>query len=220
MGLGTTIATIAPDGWHSNTPFMYHYRQARARIHPAAASEYAVHALMDGLATKPYYKSDPGPQAGAVFKSGSRRMRWVERPALGGLRFVATCSEGWYTDDDGLGDLAYGVVWSIPGRRGFLAGYTLMGEPSRRGPDRRLRTYVAAEDAAACFEWEIIPFDRGYEDALRVANWLAEKAADDEREYRNALCDECGNVRRWEKDSQLCGECKAKQEDDDDHSDH
>jgi hypothetical protein len=102
------------------------------------------------------------------------RYAWVESPADIGLRFVGFADKlaprsvrhtGWYTDDDGVGGTFRGVVYRLPRKRGFIAGYA---DPHNDGP-----AFV-----------ELSPID--HDDvigAAHAADRIAEMEAEKEREY-------------------------------------
>ena len=129
--------------------------------------------------TRPY---NPPSEGGAV--------RWIENTSEVGLRFIGYADEiaglrhrGWYIDpfsyDDE--DTLRGAVWQLPARHGraqYVAGYV---DPMNEG--------------AARIDFDVIEGERGgcdydHEDAAReaarCADSLAERTAEDEREYRLA----------------------------------
>lgn len=146
-------------------------------------------------------------------------MRWIESPSAAGLRFVGYADElvrtggnGYYTDDD-CGDTVRGVVYQMAARDGcpvFVAGYDNAdnGKADRDGP------------AAVSFDELFIGeqgdnqgggWSRDYNtiqalrDAARAADGIAERMAEEAREYSEAsnaasrhyeLGEEIANYRR------------------------
>lgn len=112
------------------------------------------------------------------FEIGGILCRWCEDPAAIGLRRVGFADEvsqsiehrGWFLDDDFQDETARGTVYQLPTRKGrerFIAG---MADPFNDGP------------AVLCLG--TIEDDKC--DAARSADWLAERYAEDERDYRRA----------------------------------
>ena len=159
----------------------------RGTTYPAA---YALD-IARSFAAKGEYKFAPrhslayGPAFSAF---GERHMRWIERPDFAGLRHVADCDTGWYLDEDGL-DIVHGVVYQLPGKGGkprYVAGYS---DPFNDGP--------------VCLSFDDIAEDE--RTAMRWADGIAERMAEEEREYQvassaamrfNALADEIATARR------------------------
>lgn len=136
---------------------------------------------------------------------------YVEHPESSGLRFVGRVQvdcgsrdgywdkrgdSGWFTDPygdtsrDGAG-LCYGVVYQLPGRKGesrFVAGYQFGGCDG--GPTLDLgRVYAES----AC-DWNCHPNNmESAHEAARAADSMAQRAAEQEREYQTAWA--AGN--RW-----------------------
>lgn len=96
---------------------------------------------------------------------------------------------GWHTDPhgdvfkDGSG-LCYGVVYQLPGRKGesrFVAGYEFGGVEG--GPTLDLGTIYASPDNCS---YDGAQGNDAARDAARAADGMAQKAAEDEREYQTA----------------------------------
>lgn len=107
---------------------------------------------------------------------GAAHARWCENPAAIGLRFVGHAADivrlrhtGWFTDSDGIGDLLRGIVYQLPSRGGrelYVYGY---GDPS------------GGLAALLCFDLDA----DSKEQAARMADQVAEWAAETEREYQD-----------------------------------
>lgn len=107
---------------------------------------------------------------------------WFERQRGGG---------GWYTDPYGDvmkdgGGLCWGVVYQVPARDGrarFVAGYEFGGVDS--GVTLDLSRVWTAEDRGDA--WNVDPKDfKAAQEAARHANQLAERAAQEERDWQSA----------------------------------
>lgn len=142
----------------------------------------------DTISTRPARKrrswKKPDPVAGAPWTvAGTRRkLRWVEDPARAGLVYVGDFSDvirrpdhtAWYlSDENWTGETAWGVVYRLPGRRGYVAGVAT-------SCDREKGEYGPAA-LAICEAPEESP-----EDAARYADQLAEWYAEAERDYQAA----------------------------------
>jgi hypothetical protein len=110
----------------------------------------------------PYYRTEPSPNPrGAFFYLDSDFMpglRWEWCDEVEGMRIDHT---GWFTDEYGDGKIR-GLVMRLPRGRGFLAGWS-MGEGMASNVD-----YDIWESAV---------------DAAREADRMAERAAEDQRDY-------------------------------------
>ena len=130
---------------------------------------------------------------------GSSKARWVERPALAGLRFVGWADqcgdrftrrgglldhEGWLTREDGLGgEVLRGAFTSFRARGGrpvFVAAY---GDPCNGPADQG---GPALFDFERTFEGEDSHGDFAKTDAARAADDFARIAAETEREWNEA----------------------------------
>lgn len=140
--------------------------------------------------------------AGATFSAyGESRLRWIEDPEEWGLRLVGLAHEipagnhlrapvdhkGWYLDPDGWsGETVAGVVYRLPGKDGrarYLAGYA---DPWNCDSDGR---------GPACLSLDVIhgePLDSSWDhdsalrDAARAADAIAERMAEESRDYAEA----------------------------------
>lgn len=141
---------------------------------------------------------------------GEDHMRWIEKPDDCGLRFVGYADElnsfikhtGWYTDDDGFYETVRGVVYQLPARDGkpqYVAGYDDANNPG-----------------SACLSFDITEGERdencgygcneqGKRDAASHADQIAERCAENQREYNRAwragsdyheLSDEISTIRK------------------------
>lgn len=137
--------------------------------------------------------TDKGPGIGAPFDVGSKRVAWVERPESMGLRRLGFADEigtryypapvqhqGWHLDPLGDGETARGVVYLLPGRKGQTRAVYGMADPFQDGP-----AILALWDIQ---EGESDPFGVAdvTRDAARLADHVAEKYAEAEREYQTA----------------------------------
>lgn len=149
------------------------------------------------------------PLNGTGFPVGNTLCRWCEDPAAIGLRLVGFADEvpgrsvdhqGWFLDDDFQEEVARGIVYRLPTRKGraqFIAG---MADPDNDGP--AMLSLGTIEDDER--------------EAARSADHLAECYAEAERDYRRAssarlkwgeLGEEVAAARRSILD--LCREIKA-----------
>lgn len=143
----------------------------------------------------------------AAFAQTEKGMFFVEHPDAAGLREVgrvrAECGgrngiwdtrgdSGWYDNPhgesfkDGTG-LIYGVVFQLPGRNGlarFVAGYR-SGSDYGEGVTIDLGTIYESESARGDWSYSILDHDDA-QDAARAADHMAGRAAEREREYREA----------------------------------
>ncbi len=156
------------------------HRQTRPTLTAKRALEYA---RDDDKAGRRRYPS--GSHCASVvnppFKSGSTMLRWIEDPSAIGLRKVGYADElglrsirhqGWYTSED-CSETMRGIVYQWPARdriEQYVYGYE---DPNGNGPN--------GTAAALCFD---VTDDK--DDAARWADGIAERAADEEREYNAA----------------------------------
>lgn len=140
-------------------------------------------------------------------------LRWIERPAHMGLRFVGFCDElsqrgrnshqGWYTDSDGTGETLRGAVWQVPARNGkpvYVAGYR---EGTLHGRDWR-DTATNDDSGAGCIDMRTLyigtasdsdyyklkrAYGTGKTEAASHADSIAERAAESACEYNDAWRD-------------------------------
>lgn len=114
----------------------------------------------------PYYHAPrpvTGQHPGLGFyheSDGAPGLRWTWCDEAEGVRIRHT---GWFTDEHGDGGTIRGVVFRLPGGRGFLAGWS-MGE----GMASELDGDIYDDEAGAAY----------------AADSMAECAAEREREYR------------------------------------
>lgn len=132
--------------------------------------------------------------------------RWIEAPALVGLRFVGLYHDvdksarhnGWWLDPDGMGETVSGVVYQLPARKGrtrFLAG---MNDPFNDGSARLDMGMIEADDWRAINAARLRrnPKAKSYDlssqdvedesarlEAARRGDRIAERYAEQEREY-------------------------------------
>lgn len=139
---------------------------------------------------------------------GSKAMRWIEKPAACGLRFVGYAHKiadlrhtGWYVDND-QHETVRGVVFQLPGRNGkplFVAGYEDWnnGSADNGGPvcldfgdliEGEGVEYVKPRDGwSGYWTYEFNPAEHdGARDAASRADRIAELMAESERDYQAA----------------------------------
>lgn len=116
------------------------------------------------------------------FKSGRGSYRWIENCEAAGLRLVGYADElykgighrGWFTNNDGYGEIYRGIVYRLPARNGqnvYMAGYA---DPNNNGCallSTELHYEAAADDL---------------NDVARFADRIAEHFAEQERDYQRA----------------------------------
>lgn len=167
--------------------------------------------------------------AGAVFAcNGERRVRWIEKPEASGLRFAGTAESlanlrhgGWYTDSDGSGELARGVVYLLPARRGRTRALAAIADPWNSDRDGNGPALVSLDIFEADLERERLDgarviyggdlsrlpdYCRGLgawteaageavkAEAALAADGFAERYAEAERDFRDAF--EAGRIAR------------------------
>jgi hypothetical protein len=134
-------------------------------------------------------------------QAGKDGARWIEHAATG-LRFVGYADEvatrnynyaygidhtGWFTDDDGTGAKLRGVVYQLPARKGkpqYIAGYIDSENFDDTGGARLyLNTIYEGEKGGAA---EGASYDKTAREVARHADSIAEKQAEEEREYNEA----------------------------------
>jgi hypothetical protein len=143
-------------------------------------------------------------------RPNARGGRWIERPAMAGLRFVGFADKlarlvhmGWFLSPDGDdGEVARGCVYQLPARGGrpvYVEAYQL-GSESRKSGWLEQSSGLGERDAPAVVfladrhlgelggtgsEW---PYDdeKAQRDAARGADREAEIVAEHEREWREA----------------------------------
>jgi hypothetical protein len=210
---------------------------------PVSAAEALSRARRDVESGTRRYLDLPGNGMGAPFQSGSTTLRWVERPAAIGLRFVGFADQladsighfGWFTDEYGDGETIRGAVYQPPSRNGrplYVVGYR-EGSGGGRGSNWRDTSTGRADDdngpAALAFgemiegtesDSDYYESNRHHDagrDAAYLADSIAEKAAEIQREYNEAfqegsryagLGEEAAEIRR--EALQLLAEMKAR----------
>lgn len=182
------------------------YPRNRDYIRLNPASEALANARRDIAEGKKRYPASYG--WNPAFKArGSDHMRWIEKPAACGLRFVGYADKinrldhtGWYSDNDQSSTIR-GVVFQMPGRNGkplFVPGYDNAdnGAADNGGP-----VCLSFEDVTEGEGVEFIKSPHGnywtYESnpakhdgartAAGIADQLAQWCAESEREYQAAL---------------------------------
>lgn len=153
---------------------------------------------------------DPEPVGNLPFPQYARRgLAWVTDTGAAGLRLVGRVTTecggrngyweksdkpdagGWFTDPygdvfrDGSG-LCYGLVFQLPGRGGkarFVAGYQFGGVDG--GPCVDFGT-IFEEAAGDYTHWDAPGDWQAARDAARAADGMAQRAAEEEREYQAA----------------------------------
>lgn len=176
----TLAQAFKAQGVYGETPhairFVRSYRYWRQ--HGADPLKAHILAQTDVNAGRERYPHSPKHDVlGAPWKSGSSTLRWAESPEQVGLVTRRFCDEvergidhtGWFLDNDGCGDKARGEVFTLPHRRGYIAG---VADPCNDGP--------ACLDLTTIFDTDD---ERG---AAYHADSLAEVYAENERDYRAA----------------------------------
>lgn len=153
-----------------------------------------------------YYPKTSGAGGGATRAAyGARAMRWVELPATCGLRFVGYASDivtrlptGYYLDAFCELETVRGVVYQLPARNGvarFVAG---IDDPYNTAADDGGAAYISLEiyESEPCRDaWETDAADLdACRDAASAADGIAERYAEDAREYDTAW--QAGNQAR------------------------
>lgn len=121
--------------------------------------------------TSGYYQNNPYPlqeqkEQGRTFYHESDfapGLRFEYCDKVEGTRIDHT---GWYTDPDGISDTIRGVVFRLPHNRGFIPGWTM------------------GESMVSAIEYDI--YDNEV-DCARVADQMAEKVAEKEREANTPM---------------------------------
>ena len=115
-------------------------------------------------------------------------MRWIENPAARGLRIRAAHDvvrldhTGWYLDSYGMGDTVHGIVAILPGRNGKARAVAGYADPFNDGP--------VCIDVSEIFESDPDTYHcDAYRDASRRGDSIAERYAEQEREYHDAYDD-------------------------------
>lgn len=178
-----------------------HYRARRARGIGARAALEAVLKLPAAYRPGGRYSSPraaPGPVLGSAWKAPGRSesLRWAESTSALGLRFIGWADElikldytGWFTREDGwTGETLRGAVWQWPGGR-VVYGYCEMD--SRERETNPGSAALALDDVLAADPAEVREHDspRDWEavrDAARWADGIAERVAEDQRDYDSA----------------------------------
>lgn len=117
--------------------------------------------------------------------------RWVEgvHSGLGNIRIacanatkeVSRDAAGYFTDND-CGDATQGAVLQLPSRGGTLLLVPAATDPWNRGMYLADFGNVQREDVPAFDGWERDAFERAMRDAMRAADSLAERYAEDCRD--------------------------------------
>ncbi len=169
-------------------------RHMGARAALEAAAPVALRPHTDRRA-KLWYGNRGG--AGAPFARGRDLLRWTENTEAAGLRFVGWADElpggpdhtGWYTDDCGDGMTLRGGVWQLPGKGGaarLLYGYTEFEGRGEMNPGSAALCVSDIVTAPGQSEWEGVRDLPELRDAARWADSVAERMAEQERDYQRA----------------------------------
>lgn len=149
------------------------YRYHRQNGMTPAGALAAAKSDVDAKRTRYGHHSARWQALGAPFQNGS--LRWAESPESLGFIDRNYCDEvergidhrGWFLNTENCGEKARGEVFTLPHRRGFVAG---VADPYNKGP--------AALDVTTIFD--------DADDAARYADRLAETYAENERDYNEA----------------------------------
>ena len=143
------------------------------------------------------------PDANADFAAhGESRVRFIENPAALGLRLVGLAHDaapaghaylraavdhtGWHLDPDGCGETVAGVVYRTSGKDGrarYLVGYADPWNADKDGNGPALLSLSPLIGDRLDSDWDQ---DSVLRDAARRADSIAERMADDERNYQDA----------------------------------
>jgi hypothetical protein len=122
----------------------------------------------------------PNPAAGAPFAPGGRspKLRWIENPEACGLRYVGDHTEGerhgrrdataFYLDSF-CDETAWGVVYRLPGQRGFVAGVATSHHSERGDPGLAALAICEAPEQDK---------DEALAYSAHLADWYAESERD------------------------------------------
>lgn len=182
-----------------------------------------------------------GGHDGRVFAChGESRVRWIEAPESKGLRFAGTAEalarldhSGWYMDSDGFGELARGVVYLLPGRKGRTRALAAVADPFNSDADGRGPALVSLEifeadpeaeraDGARTLSrgdvsrlpsycrglgaWTEAAGESAMREAARSADGFADRYAEAERDYQDGWR---AGVRAREKSAEAVESAKA-----------
>jgi hypothetical protein len=205
------------------------YRPARLALDMARADienqkPGAVSATVCDGRGRPCYKlsnglGDPLTGVGAPFDLNraqgyrlvTRPARWIENPESLGLRFVCYADEhgrgvnhqGWFLHDDGIsGEVARGVVYALPAKRGRARFVYGVADPYNEGPamiavetvtaaqgdpvEARRRFSISESFSISAQESQDWENESARADAATWADSLAEEYAERERDYNRA----------------------------------
>lgn len=161
------------------------WRRAIARLFDPAACKHVRY--------KPESIWNATPQCGKPFAAyGEKAMRWIENPSACGLRRIGEAHDiidmrhkGWYLDDF-QDETARGVVYQLPGRKHharYLAGYETSYE--REAVCLSMEIYESDDRRDGTF-YRYDCDDDAKRDAARAADSIAERMAEESREWYEA----------------------------------
>lgn len=178
-----------------NTFTQCRYFKVSRELRPAVeAIAMARQLISEGNGAR-YGASKPGNPYNPEFTyAGESHVRWIESTWHAGLRPVGCADEiarrhgsrsidhqGWFTDSTFQDEVYRGTVWQLPGRNGralYVYGYE---DPSNPGAATVVFDPIKGEQLDS--RWDT---DDSAMEAARAADRFAERAAEKEREYRDA----------------------------------
>lgn len=169
----------------------------RVRKLPAArALELAAPYALRPYSERPPQWFGPRGSVGAAFEAGGDSLRWFESTADSGLRFIAWADEllglrhsGWYAREDHEGETYRGGVWQLPGRKGRARVVYGYAEFEGRGEVNPGSAAICVSDIAETEgpdDSDDIRRSEAARDAARAADSLAERRAEESRDYDSA----------------------------------
>lgn len=174
-----------------------HYLFARRvrRMSPAKALAFARELPAAYVSGCEYY--EPFAPCGAASREGAETVRHCADVNAIGLRFVGTAESlaslrhnGWYNEPEGDGGTLSGAVWLLPARKGvsrLIYGYReLEASGAEMNPGSALLRVSDVVAAPIRGKWESIEDAPETRDAAIWADGMAERAAEDERDYRES----------------------------------
>lgn len=128
----------------------------------------------------------PGPR---IKRPTGSALYWFERPADIGLREVDHADEiypeaikhrGWYTDDDRMNETVRGHVWQLPAKNGRARYVSGFQDPWNDGQGVIDRHDITIGDSREEYD------DQARREAALAADSIAERYAEEERDYQRA----------------------------------
>lgn len=168
----------------------YKFQRSDNRNRPATL---ALRMARDDIAAgRKRYGAKDAAVAVAPWKVGSTEVRTLEGYNALGLRFVGWCDElaprlvehrGWFTRSDDFGEVARGAVFLLPGKDGRARAVPGFVECENGKP---INDETATIALSSIHDIEPDSYSPDYHDAIIAADRLAERYAEDAREYDTA----------------------------------